>query len=418
MTHRRLIFFRATAVTLTLLAGLAVAEWVARMTYGPGFLSIVDPYEHHPYRPFAHYRDAHSGIEIITNSLGWKDTAPRTIARRFDGLRVVVLGDSFAEGLGLPAAETIPARLEPVLRGRKIGTTNGAVEVLNGGRVSYSPLVEYQRLRRFFAAGYRTDVVVVMPDLSDPQDDLYYATQYAFAPDGSPTVLRSGAYSPLVRWLYNHLALARDLRRLQLRLRGEAIAPGETAHSDREIVLTAAERAAIQTAGPLTLARYEALPDNARAVLRTTWIDHAPSRRGWAADGVRKVAENLDRIARLAAAHGAKVLVVLYPGPQSLFVDPSLHGRLLRRFPRWFHERESVVGTRPGDGATAWRQPLLAWGRRSGVAVLDLWPLFLERSDWPDLYQAGDVHFNAAGCDLVAHRLAEVLGTRQGSAVH
>jgi lysophospholipase L1-like esterase len=405
MTRRRLVLLRAALALPTLLAGLAVAEWVARMTYGPGFLSIVDPYEHHPYRPFAHYRDAHSGIEIVTDSLGWKDTAPRKVARSFAGLRVVVLGDSFAEGLGLPAAATIPARLETALRGRR----GGSVEVLNGGRVSYSPLVEYQRLRRFFAAGYRTDLVVVMPDLSDPQDDLYYSKQYAFAPDGSPTVLRSGAYSPPVRWLYNHLALARDLRRLQLKLRGEAVAPGETAHSAREIVLTAAERAALQTAGPLTLERYEALPDAARAVLRTTWIDHEPSRRGWAAEGVRKVAGNLERIARLARAHGATVQVVLYPGPQSLFVDPGLHDRLLRRFPRWFHERESVVGTRTGDGATAWRQPLLAWGRQSGVAVLDLWPLFLERPDWPDLYQEGDVHFNAAGCDLVARRLAEEL---------
>jgi lysophospholipase L1-like esterase len=397
-------------ITLTLLGGLAVAEWVARRTYGPGFLSIVDPYEHHPYRPFAHYQDAHNGIEIITNSLGWKDTEPRTVAKRFAGLRIVVLGDSFAEGLGLPAAETVPARLEADLRGR-LGDRSGRVEVLNGGRVSYSPLVEYQRLRRFFAAGYTADIVVVMPDLSDPQDDLYYAHEYAFAPDGSPTVLRSGAYSPLVRWIYNHFALARDLRRLQLHLRGEAIAPGETAHSDREIVLTAAERAAIQTPGPLTLARYEALPDPARAVLRTTWIDHEPSRRGWAADGVRKVADNMGRIARLAAAHGANTLVVLYPGPQSLYMDPSLHSRLLQRFPRWFHERESVVGNRTGDGARAWREPLSQWGKQSGVAVLDLWPLFLEQPDWPDLFQEGDVHFNAAGCELVAQRLAAALGT-------
>jgi lysophospholipase L1-like esterase len=408
---RRLFVLRATVTGMSLVLSLAAAELIARTTYGPGFLSLVDPYEHHPYRPFAHYTDLQSGIEITTNSLGWKDTARRIVARRFSGLRVVVLGDSFAEGLGLPAADTVPARLETALHRRGVRS----VEVLNGGRVSYSPLVEYQRLRRFFAAGYRADVVVVMPDLSDPQDDLSYAKEYVFAPDGSPTVLRSGAHSPLVRWIYNHCALARQVRRLQLRLRGEAIAPGEAAHGSREIVLTAADRAALGGApGPLTLERYEALSGDGRAVLRASWIDHEPSRRGWAAAGLRKVEESLERIDRLAAAHGASTLVVLYPYPQSLFVDPRLRGRLERRFPRWLRQRDAVAGPGPGDGALVWREPLRQWGRRQNVAVLDLWPAFLEQPDWPDLFLAGDVHFNAAGCSLVAHHIARALRALPG----
>lgn len=410
MTRRRLLLLRATVTGVSLLVGLAAAELVARKTYGPGFLSLVDPWEHHPYRPFARYADVQSGIEIATNSLGWKDVERRTVERRFSGLRVVVLGDSFAEGLGLPAADTVAARLEPALRRRGIGS----VEVLNGGRVSYSPLVEYQRLRRFFAAGYTADAVVVMPDLSDPQDDLSYAKEYVFAPDGSPAVLRSGAYSPLVRWVYNHFALARQVRRLQLRLRGDAIAPGEVAHGSQEIVLTAEEKAALAAAGPLTLERYEALSGNARAVLRTNWIGHEPSRRGWAAAGLRKVEENLERIARLAAAHGAETLVVIYPNPQSLFVDPRLREPLEQRFPRWMHERDAVTGPAPGDGALAWREPLRRWGARHGVAVLDLWPAFWEQPGWPDLFLAGDVHFNAAGCTLAAHQIAEALGALPG----
>ena len=405
MTRRRLVVLRVTVATLAALFGLAVAELVARAFYGPGFLSLVDPYEHHPYRPFARYRDVRSGVEIVTNSLGWKDMSPRVVARRYGGLRIVVLGDSFAEGLGLPARDTIPARLERALR-----RSGRPVEVLNGGRVSYSPLIEYQRLRRFFDTGYQTDVVVVMPDLSDPQDDLFYSREYEHAPDGSPTVLRSGAYSPPVRWIYNHLVLARELRRLNLRLHGHAIGPGEVAHGDHEIVLTPGERAALRaTPGPLTLQRYEALPAHARAILRLNWFDHPPSLRGWAADGVHRVEENLDRIARLAAAHGARVLVVLYPNPQSLFVDARLRDRLRHRFPRWFRERESVLGAQPGAGATAWREPLLRWGERRGIPVLDLWPRFLERSDWPDLYQAGDIHFSSAGCNLVAQSLATAL---------
>jgi hypothetical protein len=102
-------------------------------------------------------------------------------------------------------------------------------------------------------------------------------------------------------------------------------------------------------------------------------------------------------------------LVVLYPNSQSLFVDARLRDRLRHRFPRWFRERESVLGAQPGAGAAAWREPLLRWGERRGIPLLDLWPRFLERSDWPDLYQAGDIHLSSAGCNLVAQSLATAL---------
>ena len=149
-----------------------------------------------------------------------------------------------------------------------------------------------------------------------------------------------------------------------------------------------------------------------RALVRVVWVDHPPSLSGWAADGVRRVEANLERIVRLAAAHHAAVWVVLYPDPQSLYVDARWRDRLLLRFPRWFHEREAVVGAQPGNGGLAWRQPLLAWGRDRKVPTLDLWPLFLAQPDWPLLFRAGDVHWSAAGCDLVAHRLAAELAGR------
>lgn len=129
---------------------------------------------------------------------------------------MLVLGDSFAEGLGLAAADTIPARL-----GEALGPE---VEVLNGGRVSYSPLLELMRLRRFLDQGYQTDLVVT-PDLSDLQDDLFYARDYRLAADGTPIERNDGMASPPLRFLYNHLALLRMARRVQLRLTGRALAP-------------------------------------------------------------------------------------------------------------------------------------------------------------------------------------------------
>ena len=266
----------------------------------------MDPYEHHPFRPYARVRDAYTGAPFDTNSLGWKDIEPRDVALAAKNRRVVVLGDSFAEGLGLAAADTIPARL-----GEALGPE---VEVLNGGRVSYSPLLELMRLKRFLDQGYRTDLVILMPDLSDLQDDLFYTRDYHLAADGTPLERKDGTAAPPLRFLYNHLALLRMARRAQLRLEGRALAPGEAAHGATAVVLSAEDHRTL--AEPrLDYERYQSLSTEARAVLRSNWIDHPPSREGWARDGLASVEANLSRIARLCAAHGIETMLLLYPIP-------------------------------------------------------------------------------------------------------
>ena len=91
---------------------------------------------------------ARHAIEI--NALGQRD-CPRTLARTGGTPRILVLGDSFVEGMQVDLGETFAARLE-----RDLG-----VEVLNGGVSGYTTDNE---LRAFVARGrrYAPDAVLLV----------------------------------------------------------------------------------------------------------------------------------------------------------------------------------------------------------------------------------------------------------------
>ena len=401
---RRQLALRATVIAISLLSGLAVAELVALVTYGPGFLSIVDPYEHHPYRPYAELTDT-AGNRIVTNSLGWKDSQPgHEIARNpSPRRRVVMLGDSFTEGLGVNEEQTFSAFAE-----RRLNRGGERYEVLNGGRVSYSPLLEYMRLKRFLDQGYRTDVVVLLPDLSDVQDELEYAPEYVFSAAGEPLRLRSGSYSSAVRWIYNRSALARWIRRFQLRLTGRLPSLAETAHSGPDVVVQPADVAVLRNGEPLPTALYRTLPDVTKSVLRHTWIDHPPSLAGWAGEGLAAVDQGIVRIRELTRRHGIRLIVVVYPNPLALYTreDPAYYRVLRRTFPRWYRERELVFGSSVSNGAVAYREAIAGTCRAQSIPFVDLFPLFSNTTGWHRLFLPGDVHFDAAGHRLVAEAIA------------
>jgi lysophospholipase L1-like esterase len=384
---------------------LIPAELIARRALAAAFQSVLDPYEHHPYRPFARYRDEH-GTVVVTNELGWKDAAPRPVDRKPRQPRVVLLGDSFTEGLGLPYEETVGAYVDAALEHR-----GAEHEVLNGGRVSFCPLLSYQRLKRFLAAGYRTDVVVLLPDVSDVQDGLGYREQFDFDASGEPLRLRGVPGNAAVRAVYNHLALSRAGWRVTQRLFGNA-----PAHLPPR-VLTAEDRQrgldAIAAAGSsISTDELRELPPAAHAMLRSNWMIHAPSREGWAREGLDLLSADVRRIASLCDREGIPLIVVLYPVPQMLYSnqDDDLYRLQVARFDHWLADREAIAGRAPASLPTAYEEAVLGCCPGSDVRFVDLVPVLAARSDWPLLYQRGDVHFTAAGNQALGEAIAAAIG--------
>lgn len=391
---RRVALKLTTTLTATVL-GLAGAELVARRTYGEGFKMVVDPYEDHSYRPLLDYDQPWAGrsVRLYTNSLGWKADRPGVEVEKKSPLtRVVFLGDSFAEGLGCRQEDTASGFAERALNrgGRRF-------EVLNGGRASYSPLLAYQRLKKFYLAGYETDLVVVFFDLSDAQDEIDYSRRYRFAADGEPERFAGLRYQPVLRAFYNQSALVRSVRRAVGDEPGP-VPPGSALATDE----------LRQDAPPMSVEQAMALSPAAYNVVRSNWVAHPPSLAGWAQEGLRLSFESLRRIERLAEAHGSRLFVVVYPWPQLLYQreDPSYLATLERKFPRWYADRRVVFGTRPAPRISAYRARTVDFCHRAGIEVIDLFPDFERVPEWHRLFLTGDVHYNEAGNRLAGERIA------------
>ncbi|GAC1332657.1 MAG: hypothetical protein NVSMB26_12610 [Beijerinckiaceae bacterium] len=114
-----------------------------------------------------------SHAHITTNSLGFKDGAVRDVPLRSNKKRVLFLGDSFTEGIGLPYEQTFVGRFAAHFP---------QLDVLNGAVVSYAPSVYYAKTKYLLESGLHIDEVIVYIDISDIQDE---AIAYRFDNEGN-----------------------------------------------------------------------------------------------------------------------------------------------------------------------------------------------------------------------------------------
>lgn len=147
------------------------------------------PFHHKPSAVGTYY-----GVEIRTNREGFRgdELAPGTRQGR---KRVVVLGDSFALGWGVPFAETVAMRLQGLLNGSGKG-----FEVVNMGVGNYNTAMEVD-LFKLKGIRLQPDMVVL----------LYYIN------DSEPTPTIDGGGSTIFRHLYLPAYIATRVRQLGLR---------------------------------------------------------------------------------------------------------------------------------------------------------------------------------------------------------
>jgi hypothetical protein len=102
---------------------------------------------------------------VRTNSLGFRDSDVRTIPQRAKSPRVVLIGDSFTEGSGVPYRDTYAGLLDSAFSRR-------GLEVLNAAVMSYSPSIYYRKLKYLLEElRLRIEYLVVAIDLSDIGDE-------------------------------------------------------------------------------------------------------------------------------------------------------------------------------------------------------------------------------------------------------
>jgi lysophospholipase L1-like esterase len=113
------------------------------------------PFHHWPNRAGNYY-----GAEIRTNSFGMRDME-RTLTKPEGIKRVVILGDSYTLGWGVPFDATFSRQLE-----QKLTQDNAGVEVINMGVGNYNSTMEVE-LFKLKGLALNPDLVVLMYYIND-----------------------------------------------------------------------------------------------------------------------------------------------------------------------------------------------------------------------------------------------------------
>jgi hypothetical protein len=163
----------ALLVSLAFSAAVFIAlDWfysakVLKAAGQPGNCVVLDPARHHAFRPncAAIERWGGNSYQVFTNSLGFRDETIREVPLADPRPRILMLGDSFTQGLGSDWGYSYVG---------KIASHFPQYDFLNGGLDSYSPSNYLNVARMLPAAGVEFDEVIVFIDISDTQDEAAY----------------------------------------------------------------------------------------------------------------------------------------------------------------------------------------------------------------------------------------------------
>jgi lysophospholipase L1-like esterase len=239
------------------------------------------------------------GVErypVHTDDLGFKSARVKHTPLVSDAYRVLVLGDSFTEGLGVVHEETFVGVVNERLADR-------GIELLNAGAASYSPIIYWKKAEHLLATvGLEVDRVLVFIDLSDVRDEV---SRYSLDEEGH--VLSARDREPrrvLERFLQDHTILIGSVRELNRR-RGRLF---------REV-----EPRAI---------------DDERA--SWTYLDAAWERSG--RRGIELETRYMDALLAFLAEQSVPLAIAVYPWPDQV-LGQHLHDRQVSHWRQWAAER-------------------------------------------------------------------------------
>jgi hypothetical protein len=346
--------------------------------------------EHEPYSPNIYY---HHGLnpnlsmmtqwgrakyQLFTDNLGLKDQTPRQVPRAGGHRRILFLGDSFVEGLGVPYEKTFVG-----IVGDRIRQMGGETEVFNGGCLSHSPRLYLLHLQDLVdRLGMHFDEVVVFIDISDVGDELVYKD---FAP-GKVTALL--VMRKLLYFFREHSLLGYDIFRHPRLVRSSvaAMASWTGAQARRDSRPATFPQPPAGSKPSIGFDRIE--PDDLDPYRpRDAWVGDDEVFQTWGEHGLRLARENLRRLVEYAEGKGMKVSFAVYPWPRSVHV--------------------------PGRARDVWR----TMAAEENWMLVDLFEDFDTITDAATrFFIRGDIHWNAQGHQFVAERwMAHYCATRQAT---
>jgi len=284
---------------------------------------------------------------MTTNSLGFRDRANREIPLVSDKYRVLFIGDSFCEGIGIPYEDTFVGLLEDITSGTNL-------EVLNAGVASYSPKLYYLRVRRLIELGLRFNELIVLIDLSDLQDEILYE-RYS-----TGTAISTA----------ERIILAMEKNLLSFRIAWPYLSLyfwSKVGTPDRAYLSADA------------LEHWDTREEFLAA--RVNWSSDESCFELWGRRGLELAENQMNNLMGICRTHHINVTIVVYPWPQEIEIIGA--GRISR-----------------------YREVWKEYAKKQGLNFLDLYPEFINGGK-PEMlikryYIANDCHWNEQGHDLVA----------------
>ncbi|HNW43201.1 MAG TPA: SGNH/GDSL hydrolase family protein [Elusimicrobiales bacterium] len=297
--------------------------------------------------------------KVCTNSLGFKDSGVRAVPLSSGRRRLLFIGDSFTEGLGVEYKDTFAGLIGA-------GLEKNGVEVLNAAVSGYSPVIYWKKTEYLVErAGLKFDEAVVFLDISDIEDE---AVHYSLDENGSVAAIDAGKGGAgdrrrpdFKRILEKNSILVSELRRIALSL---LQSPFHKAH-------VVNSRTALWTTDKEVYAEY-------------------------GETGLKKCDLYMDKLSALLRKRGIKLTLAVYPWP-----DQIRSGDL-----------DSIQ-------VSHWKQ----WAAGRGAEFIDYFPVFItgktekeKQAVMDKYYLENDQHWNKNGHKLVAEVFLELYRARRGKA--
>jgi hypothetical protein len=328
---------------------------IANSVYDHGFAADFDGYD-----VWGELR-----YRLTTNSLGFKDARVRNVPLKSASRRILLIGDSFAEGIGMSFEDSFAGMLDHA--GQERQDKQGKIEFLDAGVASYSPSIYYKKIKYLIEIGLQFDEVVLFSDTSDVTDE---ATSY-FCIDEDPKYRA-------------HCSSAEG-----------SAQPAETAAKkpdffiDRFVVTNRVRIHLKRSIQSFLGNRRKAInTDHARIGWTIPGLDVGNSYRPLGVDGgIARSLQNMGKLADLLAARKIPLTIVVYPWAQQL-----------------------AQGDRDSRQVSLWRD----FCPDRCKAFINLYPAFFAAADtdkdwYEHLFILGDDHYSAEGNRFMFRELAKHL---------
>lgn len=294
-------------------------------------------------------------FNLYTNSLGFKDKECRFIPLNAENKRILFIGDSFTEGVGMSWEESFVGIIDNEIP---------EVEILNAGVVSYSPKLYYLKIKYLIeTVSLKFDEVYVFIDNSDVMDEITYRD---FKPYDQNAIKKAGY--KFRGWLFKNSYLFYSLSNFINKSRRNPITETWNPFSGKSV----ADESATQ--------------DDSFMAAITDWSYNNENYETWGKEGLELAAQNMEKLTEFCKSKQINVTVVIYPWPN-----------LIQR-----HDLNNIQ-VRFWEG----------FCRRNNVRLVNLFPAFITNKNPAEMiniyFIPGDVHWNEQGNRYMAGLIREIL---------